>query len=90
MTILVEKNSLFSIFNVDTFSKLREAIELISPSMVEYYINNLSSNIENIYLNKTNIQDSFSFLDYIFYFDYEENIYLQINNNYTEQTESLW
>ena len=76
MLILLNKNSLYSTFGVDSFESLDLSISSIAPSMVEYYLSNLSLESDEIYLNKRNIQNSISVGDYSIYLDYDEEIYL--------------
>ncbi len=93
MILSLNKNSLFSTFGVDSFSDLDQAVSGMSPSMVEYYLSDLSSDNESIYLNKRNIQDTISVAEYFLYLDYDEKVYLEINDsNIVDEyeTPSLW
>lgn len=92
MLILLNKNSLYSTFGVDSFESLDLSISSIAPSMVEYYLSNLSLESDEIYLNKRNIQNSISVGDYSIYLDYDEEIYLEIENSSENdfETGTLW
>ena len=91
MILLLNKFSLFQVFGVNNFDSLDDAINNMAPSMVEYYLSDLSSDNENIYLNKRNIQNSLNVGDYSIYLDYEDEIYLEISDDKEEfETTSLW
>ncbi len=92
MVLLLNKNSLYSTFGVSCFDSLDQAINSMAPSMVEYYLSDLSNGNEDSYLNKRNIQNSLNIGDYSLYIDYDDEVYLEIHNSvYTElETGSLW
>jgi hypothetical protein len=92
MTILLDKHNLYSTFNVDSFDELEISINNISPSMAEYYLNDLSSiNTNSLHLNKTNIEKSLNLDSYSLYLDYSDNIYLEILNTQNEyESNTLW
>ena len=91
MILLLDKTSLYLTFGVDDFQSLDDAINNMAPSMVEYYLSDLSNGIEDIYLNKRNIQNSLNIGDYSIYLDYEDEIYLEINDEKDDTYEkSLW
>ena len=92
MVLLLNKNSLFQTFGVSDFNSLDENIQSMAPSMVEYYLSDLSNGNEDAYLNRTNIQDTISIGEYSIYLDYDEEIYLEIANLLEEEMEtaSLW
>ncbi len=91
MILLLNKFSLFQVFGVNNFDSLDDAINNMAPSMVEYYLSDLSSDNQNIYLNKRNIQNSLNVGDYSIYLDYEDEIYLEISDDKEEfETTSLW
>ena len=91
MILLLDKTSLYLTFGVDDFQSLDDAINNMAPSMVEYYLSDLSNGIEDIYLNKRNIQNSLNIGDYSIYLDYEDEIYLEINDEKDDSYEkSLW
>ena len=64
----------------------------MAPSMVEYYLKDLSEYSEDIYLNKRDIENSLYIGDYSLYIDYNDNIYLELDNikDLTNETSSLW
>lgn len=92
MTLLLNKLSLYSTFGVEDFDTLDSAINSMAPSMVEYYLSDLSNGNEDAYLNKRNIQNSLNIGDFSIYLDYEEDVYLEIMENKREdsETSSLW
>lgn len=91
MILLLNKISLYSTFGVNDFNSLDNAINNMAPSMVEYYLSDLSNGVENIYLNKKNIQHSLNVGDFSIYLDYEDEIYLEINDEKEDsETSSLW
>lgn len=91
MILLLNKLSLYQVFGVNNFNSLDDAINSMAPSMVEYYLSDLSSGNENIYLNKRNIQNSLNIGDFSIYLDYEDEVYLEINDEKEEfETASFW
>ncbi len=91
MTTLLNKNLVFSTFGVNNFDALEGAINTMAPSMVEYYLSDLSSNTDEFYLNKRNIEKTISVGDYSLYYDYDENISLELDIELLEEvTGSLW
>ena len=87
MITSVNKDSLYNIFGVQTFGLLEGAIDTMAPSLVEYYLANLSEYADEAYFNKKDIEESVSIGDYNLYIDYNENIYLEsisTNDNYTQ------
>jgi len=91
MILLLNKLSLYSVFGVQSFDSLDEAINNMAPSMVEYYLSDLSNGNDSTYLNKRNIQNSLNIGEYSIYLDYEDEIYLEIEDEKEEyETASLW
>ena len=93
MTLLLNKDLLFSTFGVSTFESLDSAINTMAPSMVDYYLSDLCNGEDNAYLNKRNIQNSISIGDFSIYLDYNDEIYLEILQNSLDddmQTGTLW
>ncbi len=91
MTLLLNKISLYSTFGVDDFESLDRVINNMAPSMVEYYLSDLSDGFENVYLNKRNIQNSLNIGDFSIYLDYSDEVYLEIDDNKEDlETTSLW
>ncbi|MGB5793764.1 hypothetical protein [Poseidonibacter sp.] len=65
----------------------------MAPSMVEYYLKDLcEDNDDNIYLNRRDIENTLVIGEYSLYIDYSENIYLEIDNDFTanQETTSFW
>jgi len=92
MILLLNKISLFSTFGVDSFDSLDASINTMAPSMVEYYLSDLSTENDDTYLNKRNIQDSINIGEYSIYLDYDDEIYLEIEDSQEDdyETASLW
>jgi hypothetical protein len=93
MLVLLNKNSLFKTFNVDSFDSLEDSLNMLAPSMCEYYLSNLASYEEHYgYFNRSNIQNSISFSNYHIFLDYDDNIFLEIDTTVEEyeETDSLW
>ena len=92
MITLLDKTSLYNTFGVNSFNSIEEAMNKMAPSMVEYYLTDLSKYSEDIYLNKRDIENSLYIGDYSLYIDYNDNIYLEFNNNSfsTSQSSSFW
>jgi hypothetical protein len=92
MVLLLNKTSLYNTFGVDDFNSLDNAINTMAPSMVEYYLSDLSSGNEDTYLNKRNIQDSLNVGDFSLYIDYDDEVYLEIEDSIEIELETgpLW
>jgi hypothetical protein len=93
LTVLVNKDILFSIFNTSSFDKLESSFSTIAPSMVEYHLNILSEELSgnSTYINRANIQDSIHIDSYSLYYDYNDEVYLEFNeSNNDYETLSLW
>ena len=92
MTILLNKNSLYNTFGVENFNSLENAVNSMAPSMVEYYLSDLSQYSEDTYLNKSQIEQSVYIGDYSLYIDYSDNIYLELDNELVNNNEtgSFW
>ncbi len=92
MIIALDKDLVYSTFNVEMFEQIATATQTMAPSMIEYYLSDLASNSEeSSYINKSEIQNSIYLDEYMLYIDYSDNIYLEFtekNNDY--ETESLW
>lgn len=92
MIIQLDNNTLFQTFKVSCFEQLEQEIEMIAPSMVEYYLDDISSSVNTpAYINRSHIQKTISLDQYSLYLDYSDSIYLEIlekDDGYA--TESLW
>ncbi len=65
----------------------------MAPSMVEYYLKDLcEDNDDNIYLNKRDIEHTLEIGEYSLYIDYSDNIYLELENDFSnsQETASFW
>lgn len=89
MITLLNKETLYNTFDVNDFSSLSSTIDNMAPSMVEYYLASLCENEES-YLNRRNIQETFSIGEYHLYRDYSENIYLEFSDGDDDLTQSFW
>ncbi|MEA3512426.1 MAG: hypothetical protein U9R37_02395 [Campylobacterota bacterium] len=92
MTIQLDKDQLYSVFNTDNFNNIESTINNMSPSMVEYYLSDLSSyTSEPIYLNRSNIQTTISIGEYFLFLDYNDDVYLEFIEKEDEyETASFW
>jgi len=92
MIFSVNSDSLFSTFGVAHFGDLDLALNTMAPSMVDYYLSDLSSGMDDTYLNKRNIQDSISIGDFSIYLDYDNEVYLEVEESHAQEFEtgSLW
>lgn len=91
MITLLNKHSVFNTFGVDTFDSLEVAISSMAPSMVEYYLSDLSEYNEEFYLNKRNVEKAIHIGEYSLYYDYDQNISLEVEiSEEIEETGSLW
>ena len=93
MIIKLDKDLVYSTFNVGTFEQIELVTQTMAPSMIEYYLSDLASNSEeeSSYINKSDIQNTIYLDEYMLYVDYSDNIYLEFtekNDDY--DTESLW
>jgi hypothetical protein len=91
MITQLNKQSVFSTFDVDDFTALEDAISSMAPSMVEYYLSDLCSSNESLYFNKKEVESSINIGEYQIYLDYNENLYLEVKQSQESlETESLW
>jgi len=92
LIIELDANLLFQTFKVSCFEQLEQEAQIIAPSMVEYYLDDLSSAVnESTYINKSNIQKTIYLDQYSVYLDYGDTIYLEIKEKENDyETESLW
>ena len=92
MIISVDKDSLFNIFGVSSFNSLENMIDSMAPSLVEYHLSSFyNCNNDNVYFNKRDVEESVSIGEYSLYYDYNENIYLEVSeSNFDDNTQTLW
>jgi len=91
MIVLIEENELFSLFNISSIDELEDIKYLISPSVYEYYLKNIISLKEKVYINKTMIEISvYLFDNYAIYKDYDNKYYIEILNSYDLEEGSLF
>ena len=91
MVTQLDNNLFFNTFGVNSFYEFEQNIQSMPPSMVEYYLSNLSDGLENSYLNRSNIQQAVVIDEYSLYLDYGDNIFLEFNKKDEEyETLSLW
>ncbi len=79
MITLINKESLYNTFRVDSFSSLNSIIDNMAPSLVEYHLFDLSEQGDETYFNKRDIENGFSVGIFSLYLDYSENIYLEFD-----------
>lgn len=91
MITLLNKSYLYTTFGVEDFTALENSVQNMAPSMVEYYLSDMSSSSDNEYLNKRDIQQTLNLGEYSLYLDYNDNIYLEIDiSSFEDETQSLW
>ncbi|MBU0925740.1 hypothetical protein KKG81_12695 [bacterium] len=90
MITLVNKDSLYNVFGVKTFSLLEGAIDTMAPSLVEYYLSSLCEYADESYFNKKDVEESVSIGEYNLYIDYDQNIYLEVNSTNDNHTQGFW
>jgi hypothetical protein len=93
LIVELEKPLLYSTFGVENFDQLDDNVQNLAPSMVEYYLSDLSelNSDSNSYINKSNIQKTIFFDEYLLYLDYNDKVYLEFKQKETiYETESLW
>ena len=83
MIISLDKQSLLSTFDADCFDQIEQNIKMMAPSMVEYYLIDLASfSQDEIYINRSNIQNSLFLDEYTLHLDYSDNIYMEYENKH--------
>ena len=92
MIIQLDKNLVYATFNVENFEQLDSAIQIMAPSMAEYYLSDLATvSQESSHINKSNIQNTIVLDEYSLFFDYDNNIYLEFIEKETNyETDTLW
>lgn len=90
MITQLNNESLYNSFGVENFTNLEGAIDNMAPSLVEYYLSDLCQYNDEVYFNKREIENSICIGSYNLYIDYNNNIYLEIDNINDEETQSLW
>lgn len=93
MVIKLDKDLVYSTFNVEMFEQIELSTQTMAPSMIEYYLSDLASNSEeeSSYINKSEVQNTIYLDEYMLYIDYSDNIYLEFTEKSDDyETESLW
>ncbi|CAM3474039.1 hypothetical protein [Arcobacter aquimarinus] len=90
MITIINKESLYNLFGINNFSSLEGAIDSIAPSLVEYHLSSFCKYADEVYFNKRDAEQKVSIGDYNLYFDYNENIYLELESSNDELTQSFW
>lgn len=92
MITQLNKESVFSTFDVDNFTDLECVIESMAPSMVEYYLSDLChGGDDSFYFNKKELQSTIYIGEYQIYLDYDDNLYLEVQQTQESlEAESLW
>jgi hypothetical protein len=89
----IDKNDFLHIFSIsnDNFEDLRGVLDKEPPSVVEYHLSMLELSDESVESFSLSIKDIFSYGIYNIVIDYEDNLYLEINRDYsTSDTASFW
>lgn len=86
MTFLLNKQTLFATFGVRDIEALHASLISMAPSMVEYYLSDLNHSNQEEYINKRNIQQTITLDQFHIHFDYDENIFLEIDQSYEDNT----
>jgi len=92
LTVKLDTSLLFNTFKVNSFEQLEQGMQSLAPSMIEYYLSDLSSSVsESFYINRSNIQKTIFLDEYSLYLDYEDFVYLEfVQKDNFYGTESLW
>jgi hypothetical protein len=92
MITQLNKDSVFSTFDVENFEALEGVIESMAPSMVEYYLSDLcGGQSDSLYFNKKELQNTICIGEYQIYLDYNDNLFLEVQHTQESfETESLW
>ncbi|MGM0518234.1 MAG: hypothetical protein ACQERD_01175 [Campylobacterota bacterium] len=92
MIFLLDKEMLYNTFSINDFNKIEGVINSMAPSIVEYYLNDLTNYAQDTYLNKSQVECSVFIGDYSLYIDYNSNIYLELDNEALSPsgTASFW
>jgi hypothetical protein len=87
----IDKERFFHIFNINSTGYIKDTLENEPPSVVEYHLSLLESSNEPIEGYSLHIKDLFSFGIYNVLIDHEDNIYLEVNRDYSvSDTASFW
>jgi len=89
LIIQIDTNQLFNLFKADSFNILELKINEQPPSFVEYYLSEFlkDKKEDQVYLNKSNVQNSFCFNNFNFFLDYDNNLFIENTNIYTNGDE---
>ena len=80
MIVQLDNNLLYTTFDANSFNEFESNVQDMAPSMVEYYLNDLSSDNlhdNSVYINKTNIQQTVFIDEFLVHLDYNDDIYLE-------------
>ena len=78
MIVQLDNNLLYSTFDASSFNEFESNIQNMAPSMVEYYLNDLSNTQDgSVYINKSNIQQTVFIDEFSVHLDYNNDIYLE-------------
>lgn len=94
MIVQLDNNLLYTTFDSSSFDEFESNIQNMAPSMVEYYLTDLSSNNtldESAYINRSNIQQTVFIDEFLVHLDYNNDIYLEVIKKESEyDTESFF
>jgi len=87
---LVSDYDLLNEFRLSSIDMFETHLNSMAPSLCEYHFENivLYSDIHQ-YLNKNQIAKEFYFGDFRMYIDYENNIYIEKDDNYNSDDDVL-
>lgn len=88
MVVRIDRLFLFSTFGVSDFESLAQSLTSMAPSLVEYYLSSVFTDTQEIYINKRNIASSFYFGAFTLLVDYNEDVFLEYEqqDDYEEQS----
>lgn len=94
MTIQLDRSLFFSTFGLSNFDEIDSKLQTMAPSMMEYYLSDLSSTCldDKCHLDNNKIQFTHYLGEYLLYIDYDENVYLEFTEKRDDdyETGSLW
>lgn len=92
MIISIDKEHIYNLFGVTDFISLEMAIDIMAPSLLDYHFSDFFKHGEEIlFFNKREIENSFYLGNYSLYLDYNENLFLEIDDlEVDDSTSSFW
>lgn len=92
MIISIDKEHIYNLFGAADFASLEMAIDIMAPSLLDYHFSDFFKYGEEIlFFNKREIENSFNLGNYSLYLDYNENLFLEIDDlEVDDSTSSFW